>query len=417
MAYFRSDFLNILSERGFICHASGLVGLDNICSKGTITAYVGYDATASSLHVGNLLSIMMLSWLQLCGHRPIVLLGGGTSLIGDPSGKSETRKLLTADDVASNMCSISKLFEKLLDFDDSCSGAILTNNAEWLLKLNYIDFLRDVGRYFSVNKMLSFDSVRVRLEREQSISFLEFNYMLLQAYDFLELYHRYGCILQMGGSDQWGNMLNGIELGRRKNGLDLFAIASPLLSNAEGVKMGKSIRGSVWLCDEFLCPYDYWQYWRNIKDEDVSKFLSLYTRLPLSEVKQLSKLGGAELNEAKKILATEATAIVHGRKAAEIAAKTAHETFEEETLAINLPVVQLSKVEFGHGISVMDAFVRAGLALSNGEVRRGVIGKAIRVNGTLVVDPTLVLADADVTMDGFVKLSYGKKRHVLLRLI
>ncbi len=337
MSAFKSDFLRVLDERGFIHQISDPEGLDAAAKNGTITAYVGYDATATSLHIGNLISVTMLYWLQETGHRPITLMGGGTSMIGDPSFRDEQRKLLTPESIAANIEGIKKIFARILRYGDGRDDAIMVDNADWLLKLNYVEFLRDVGRHFSVNRMLTFDSVKLRLDREQSLSFLEFNYMILQAYDFVELNKRYGCVLQMGGSDQWGNIVNGIDLGHRMGTPQLYALTTPLLTTSSGAKMGKSATGAVWLNAENFSPYDFWQYWRNTEDADVERFLKIFTRLPLDEIKRLAALGGAEVNEAKKVLATEATAIVHGRAAAEQAAETARKTFEEGATADTLP--------------------------------------------------------------------------------
>jgi len=415
MASFKSDFLNVLSERGFIYQASDLDRLDVLCAESKIVAYVGYDATAPSLHVGNLLSVMMLFWLQSCGHKPIVLLGGTTSLVGDPSGLVGTRSILPDEVVKANMCSIGRFFPKLLDFGDGQSDALLVDNAEWLQKLEYIEFLRDVGRHFSVNKMLAFESVKSRLEQNLPISFLEFNYMILQGYDFVELYRRYGCVLQMGGSDQWGNMVNGIDLGRRQEDADLFAVSCPLITNSDGVKIGKSLGRAVWLCGDLYDPYDYWQYWRNVKDEDVGRFLKLYTKLPLQEIQRLVELGGSEINEAKKILATEATSIVHGSVIADLAAKTARETFEEGGVSLDLPTVEVPSAVLRDGLGVLDAFVRACLTSSKSDTKRQIAGKAIFVNGRLIDDANSLLTHDDVTDAGTIKLSFGKKKHVLLK--
>lgn len=415
MRKFKSDFLNVLSERGFIHQISDLEGLDDAASKGTITGYVGYDATATSLHIGNLISATMLYWLQETGHRPIVLMGGGTSMIGDPSFRDEQRRLLSPEAIANNIEGIKRIFGKILRFGDGPRDAFMVNNADWLLELKYIEFLRDVGRHFSVNRMLSFDSVKQRLEREQSLSFLEFNYMILQAYDFVELNQRYGCILQMGGSDQWGNIINGIDLGHRMNTPQLYALTTPLLTTASGAKMGKTASGAVWLNPDLYSPYDFWQFWRNTEDDDVERFLKIFTRLPMDEIARLAKLGGAEINEAKKVLATEATAIVHGREAAEAAAETARKTFEEGALAESLPTIELPSGEIEGGLGVLNAVVRAGLAASNGEVRRAIANRAIRVNDRPVTDDKAVIGLNDVTPEGVIKISFGRKRHVLLR--
>ncbi len=411
MTSFRSDFLHTLASRGFIHQTSDDAGLDDLFRTEKVTAYIGFDATAPSLHAGSLIQIMMLHWMQKTGHRPIALMGGGTTMIGDPSFKDEARKLLSAEAIEDNLKGIRKSFSRYIDFD---AGAVMVNNAEWLLGLNYVEFLRDVGRHFSVNRMLSFDSVRLRLDREQSLSFLEFNYMILQAYDFVELWKREGCRLQMGGSDQWGNIVNGIELGHKMAGASLFALTSPLLTTSSGAKMGKTASGAVWLDEAMLSPYEFWQYWRNTEDADVARFLKLYTTMPLDEVERLAALGGAEINEAKKILATEITALLHSRDKAEAAAETARKTFEEGALAADLPTVTISQNEIGPGIGVLSLFVRAGLAASNGEARRHVQGSALRLNDEVVGDEKRVVTGADVR-DGVIKLSLGKKKHVLVR--
>jgi tyrosyl-tRNA synthetase len=415
MSAYQSDFLNVLAERGFIHQVSEPDALDTLAHKSTITAYIGFDCTAPSLHVGHLLPIMMLHWLQQTGHRPIALMGGGTSRVGDPSGKDESRRLLTGDIINANLKSIRAIFSHFIRFGDGPSDAVMANNADWLNALNYIDFLRDVGRHFSINRMLSFDSVKLRLERQQELSFLEFNYMILQAYDFVELYRRYGCIMQMGGSDQWGNIVNGIDLGRRLHNAQLFALTSPLITMSSGAKMGKTAAGAVWLNAEQLSPYDYWQYWRNTEDGDVVRFLKLFTVLALPEIERLAALQGAEINEAKKVLATEATALVHGRAAADAAAETARQTFEEGTLAATLPTVEVPRAELKAGISVPAAFVKAGLAASNGEVRRAIANNAMMINDARVTGDKAAISEADVTADGVIKLSMGRKRHVLLK--
>lgn len=415
MPEFKSDFLRILSERGFIHQTSDDRGLDELFSKETVTAYIGYDPTGNSLHVGHLTQIMMLYWLQQTGHRPITLMGGGTGMIGDPSFKDEARKLLTPEVINDNLAKMKQSFSRYLRFGDGPNDALMVNNADWLLELKYIDFLRDIGRHFSVNRMLSFDSVKLRLDREQSLSFLEFNYMILQAYDFTVLCQRYGCRLQMGGSDQWGNIVNGIDLGHRLGLPQLYALTSPLLTTASGQKMGKTASGAVWLNPDLLSPYDFWQYWRNTEDEDVERFLKIFTRLPLDEIARLAALKGAEINEAKKVLATEATAIVHGREAAESAAETARKTFEEGALAESLPTVEVPRAEVESGLGVLTAVVRAGLAASNGEVRRAIANNAIRINDRPVTDDRAIIGADDVTAEGVIKVSFGRKKHVLLR--
>jgi tyrosyl-tRNA synthetase len=412
MSAYKSDFLRILAERGFIHQVSDAEGLDAKAAGGPITAYVGFDATAPSLHIGNLLTIMMLRWLQKTGHRPIALMGGGTSKIGDPSGKDTTRTLLTNVQIDRNIASIRTVFSRFLDFE---AGAIMANNADWLDRLEYIPFLRDVGRHFTINKMLTFDSVKLRLEREQPLTFLEFNYMILQAYDFVELYKRHGCILQMGGSDQWGNIVNGIDLGRRLLNVQLFALTTPLLTTSSGSKMGKTETGAVWLNADAMSPYDYWQFWRNCEDADVGRLLKLFTELPLDEIGRLALLKGQELNEAKKVLATDATALLHGRAAAEQAAETARRTFEEGALAETLPTVEIPSGKLEPALSVLDAALHVGLVSSKSEARRQIKGGGLRVNDVAVGDEKMVLTPRDLTPEGVIKLSLGRKRHVLLR--
>jgi len=415
MSEFKSDFLHILHERGFIHQTSDNAGLDALFNRETVTAYVGYDATATSLHIGNLISATMLYWLQETGHRPIALMGGGTSMVGDPSFRDEQRKLLTPEAIDVNIEGIKRIFSRILRFGDGPSDAFIVNNAEWLLKLNYVEFLRDVGRHFSVNRMLSFDSVKLRLDREQSLSFLEFNYMIMQGYDFVELNRRHGCLLQMGGSDQWGNIINGVDLGHRMGTPQLYALTTPLLTTSSGAKMGKSATGAVWLNEDVFSPYDFWQYWRNTEDADVGRFLKIFTRLPMDEIARLVALGGSEINEAKKILATEATAIVHGREAAERSAETAKQTFEEGALAANLPSIDVPAAELQAGIGVLALFVRAALAESNGKVRQFLKDGAVRVNDTVISDDRQLIGTGDVTADGVIKLSLGKKKHILVR--
>jgi tyrosyl-tRNA synthetase len=411
----KSDFLYELTSRGYVHQCTDEAGLDHLAKTETITGYIGFDCTAPSLHVGNLLGIMMLRKMQQTGHRPIVLIGGGTTKVGDPSGKDEARKLLSEAEIASNIAVIQSVFHNFVSFGSGPTDALLINNADWLDKLNYIDFLRDYGRHFSVNRMLTYDSVKLRLEREQPLSFIEFNYMVLQAYDFVELYKRTGCRLQMGGSDQWGNIVGGIELGRRTEGVELFGLTTTLLTTASGAKMGKTASGAVWLNPDMLSPYDYWQYWRNTEDADVTRFLKLFTELPLVEIDRLSKLKGAELNEAKKVLATEATALVHGREAADRAAETARTTFEEGALAANLPSIEVSQAELKKGLGVLNACVQAGFVKSTGEARRQIKGGGIRVNDETVDDEKRLLTLSDLTPEGAIKLSLGKKRHVLVR--
>ncbi|CAH0284588.1 Tyrosine--tRNA ligase [Agrobacterium fabrum] len=415
MSRFKSDFLRTLDERGFIHQISDEAGLDELFAKETVTAYIGYDPTASSLHVGHLTQIMMLHWMQKTGHQPISLMGGGTGMVGDPSFKEEARKLMTIDMIEDNITSLKHVFANYLDYDRAENPALMINNADWLRGLNYLEFLRDVGRHFSVNRMLSFDSVKTRLDREQSLSFLEFNYMILQAYDFVELNQRTGCRLQMGGSDQWGNIINGIDLGHRMGTPQLYALTSPLLTTSSGAKMGKSASGAVWLNKDLLPVYDFWQYWRNTEDADVVRFAKLFTTLPMDEIARIAALGGSEINEAKKILATEVTAILHGRAAAEEAAETARKTFEEGALAENLPSIEVPTSELNAGVGVLSLIVRAGLATSNGEARRHVQGGAVKINDQGVSDERQMIGTGEVTGDGVIKLSVGKKKHVLVR--
>ncbi len=409
-----SEFLHTLTERGFIHQCSDLAGLDAKARANEVVAYIGFDCTAPSLHVGSLVQIMMLHWLQKTGQKPITLMGGGTTRVGDPSGKDESRKLLSYEEIEANKNSIKTIFERFMTFGSGKTDAIMVDNADWLAPLNYIDFLRDVGRHFSVNRMLSFDSVKLRLEREHELSFLEFNYMVLQAYDFVELFRRLGCMLQMGGSDQWGNIVNGIDLGRRMGTAQLYALTSPLITTSSGAKMGKTAAGAVWLKPDVLSPYEYWQYWRNVDDADVGRFLKLFTLLPLDEIKRLEALDGNEINEAKKTLATEATALLHGREAAKQAEETARRTFEEHALAENLPSVDIAAEALEKGLGVLSAFVEAGLVNSTSEARRQIKGGGLKVNDVAVADERAVLTSKDL-LQGVVKLSFGRKRHVLLK--
>ena len=411
----QSDFLRTLIERGYLHQCSDLAGLDARAKAGEIVAYIGFDCTAPSLHVGSLVQIMMLRWLQKTGNKPVALMGGGTTRVGDPSGRDESRKLLSLDDIENNKNGIRKVFSNFLTFGEGKTDAVMVDNADWLTKLNYIDFLRDVGKHFSVNRMLSMDSVKLRLEREHELSFIEFNYMCLQAYDFAELSKRMGVNLQMGGSDQWGNIVTGIDLGRRMGTPQLYALTSPLLTTASGAKMGKTAAGAVWLEADMLPVYDYWQFWRNAEDGDVGRFLKLFTELPLDEIARLEALQGAEINEAKKVLALEATSMIHGRAAAELAAETARKTFEEGVTAASLPSVAVSRAELAAGLGVLTAFHKAGLVASTGEARRQVKGGGLRVNDAPVVDERAVLREADL-IDGAIKLSLGKKKHVLLKV-
>jgi tyrosyl-tRNA synthetase len=415
MTAFKSDFLNVLQQRGFIHQCSDFEGLDALAAKGQATAYVGYDCTAPSLHIGNYLTMMLLYWLQQSGNKPITLMGGGTTMVGDPSGKDESRALRSLEEIEANKASIRGVFAKVLRYGSGANDALMLDNAEWLTKLNWIEMLRDIGRHFSVNRMLTMDSVRLRLEREQEMSFIEFNYMVCQAYDFVELSRRVGCRLQMGGSDQWGNIVNGVDLGRRMGTPQLFALTTPLLTTASGAKMGKTAQGAVWLNADAFSPYDFWQYWRNVEDGDVVKFLKLFTTLPLGEIERLAALQGAEINEAKKALADAATTLLHGAEAARVAAETARQTFEEGAIDENLPTIEISRAELEAGAGVLALFVKAGLVASNGEARRQIKGGGLRVNDAAVTDEKLMLKLADLTPEGVVKLSLGKKRHVLLK--
>jgi len=410
----KSDFLRVLFERGFVHQCSDFAGLDALATKGDVIAYVGYDCTAPSLHIGNLISAMMLHWLQVTGNKPITLMGSGTTRVGDPSGKDETRKLLTIEQIDANKDSIKGVFSKFLSYGAGARDAMMVDNADWLTKLNYIDMLRDVGRHFSINRMLTMDSVKLRLEREQELSFIEFNYMILQSYDFVELARRFGCNLQMGGSDQWGNIVNGVDLGRRMGTHQLYALTTPLLTTASGAKMGKTAAGAVWLNADMFSPYDYWQFWRNTEDADVGRFMRLFTVLPLDEIRRLESLGGAEINEAKKVLATEATALLHGKPAANEAAETARKTFEQGETAATLPTIAVAHTDISAGMGVLAAFVTAGLVGSTGEARRLVQGGGLRVNDDPVSDPRAMIGLSDLR-DGVIKLSLGRKKHVLLR--
>lgn len=415
MEQVQSDFLKTVIDRGFMHQCTDLEALDARAMEGPIPAYIGFDATADSLHAGSLVPIMLLRTLQRTGHKPVVLMGGGTTKVGDPSGKDESRKLLTEDMIASNIDGIKQIFAKFLTFGDGPTDAIMVNNDDWLAGLNYIDFLRDYGRHFSVNRMLKFDSVAMRLEREQPLSFLEFNYMILQAYDFVELNRRHNVALQMGGSDQWGNIVNGVELGRRTDEAALFGLTVPLLTTASGAKMGKTANGAVWLNADRLSPYDYWQYWRNTEDADVGRFLRLFTDLPSDEIADLEKAEGAAINDVKIRLATEVTALCHGQDAAEAAAETARKTFVQGGMGDDLPSVDVTQSDLQDGIGILEALTKAGLTQSNGDARRQIKGGAIRVNDEKISDEkhTLTLEDAK---DGVVKLSMGKKKHALLKV-
>lgn len=415
MSGFKSEFLNTLNERGFIHQISDESGLDELLSKQSTSCYIGFDATAPSLHAGSLVQIMLLYWFQQTGHKPIALMGGGTTMVGDPSGKDESRKMLTPELIEQNKAGIKRVFSRFLQFQDQGGTAIMADNADWLLDLKYVDFLREYGRHFSVNAMLARDSVKMRLDREQHLSFLEFNYMILQAYDFVELNKRYDCRLQMGGSDQWGNIVSGVDLGRRAGTPDLFALTTPLLTTSSGAKMGKTADGAVWLEQEMLSAYDYWQYWRNVEDADIARFMKLFTTLPLDEISRYETLEGAEMNEAKKVLASEATAMVHGREAAELAAETARKTFEEGAAADTLPSISVSGVDLENGIGLLNLLVSAGFASSNGEARRHIKGGAIKINDKQVTDEKMAVTDDKLNDDGAIKLSMGKKKHVLVK--
>jgi tyrosyl-tRNA synthetase len=404
-----SEFLNILTQRGFIHQCSDFAGLDALAAKNDVTAYIGFDCTAASLHVGSLVQIMLLHWLQQTGNKPIVLMGGGTTRVGDPSGRDESRRILSIEDIENNKNGIQQVFAKFLKFGSGKTDAAMVDNAEWLTKLNYIDMLRDVGKHFSVNRMLAMDSVKMRLEREHELSFIEFNYMVLQAYDFAELARRYGCNLQMGGSDQWGNIINGIDLGRRMGTHQLYALTSPLITLSSGAKMGKTASGAVWLNADMRSPYDYWQFWRNTEDADVVRFLKLFTTLPLAEIEKLAALGGSEINEAKKVLANAATALLHGEAAAALAAETSHKTFVEGQSAEGLPRFELSLPR-----NVVQTCVDVGFAKSNGEARRSIQGGGIKINDVTVSDEKLELTASMLNADGVIKLSMGKKKHVLV---
>ncbi len=415
MSSYKSEFMKELSTRGYLNQCTDEEALDAKAKKEIITAYIGFDCTAPSLHVGSLLPIMMLRKLQKTGHKPIVLMGGGTTKVGDPSGKDESRQMITVEKINENMAGIKRIFEKFLTFGDGPTDAVMVNNADWLDELNYIEFLRDYGPHFTINRMLTFDSVKLRLEREQPLTFLEFNYMLLQAYDFLELKRRNNCTLQMGGSDQWGNIINGVDLTRRVDSSEVFGLTTSLLTTSSGAKMGKTAAGAVWLNEEMLSSYDYWQYWRNTEDADVGRFLRLFTELPLDEIERLEKLEGAEINEAKKILATEATTMAHSRQAADKAAQTALEAFEKGSMSEGLPTIEIPKAELDEGMGVLAAFVKAGLANSNGEARRHVQGGGAKVNDKAVSDVKAQLTADQLTDEGVIKLSIGKKKHVLVK--
>lgn len=412
----KSDFLNVLVQRGYVHQCTDVEALDALMAAGGVPCYIGFDATATSLHAGSLMQIMLLRRAQQCGHKPIVLMGGGTTKVGDPTGKDQQRALLTDDQIQQNIDGIRGVFDKFLTFGDGPSDAVMVNNADWLDGLGYVAFLRDFGVHFTINRMLSFDSVKLRLERESPMTFLEFNYMLMQAYDFHELYKRTGCRLQMGGSDQWGNIINGVELCRRVDGIEVFGLTTPLLTTASGAKMGKTEGGAVWLNADMLSPYDYWQYWRNTEDPDVGRFLRLFTEMPDDEIAKLEALEGQDINEAKKVLATEITALLHGRAAADQAAETARKTFEEGTLADSLPTVTVARARLDAGIGVLDLFVETGMADSKGEVRRLIKQGGVKINDKGVPNDSASVTANDLTADGFIKLSIGKKKHTLVNV-
>ncbi|WP_417448822.1 tyrosine--tRNA ligase [Kordiimonas sp.] len=414
MTGLKSEFLQILTERDFIHQATDLAALDAKMSEGPISAYIGFDCTARSLHVGSLVQIMMLRWLQKTGHKPIVLMGGGTSKIGDPSGRDESRQLMTDEIITDNMAGIRTVFDSLLTFGAGAKDAQMVNNGEWLDTLQYIPLLRDIGTHFTINRMLTFDSVKLRLDREQPLTFLEFNYMILQAYDFMELGKRYGCTLQMGGSDQWGNIINGIELGRRSAGLQLYGLTTPLITTADGKKMGKTASGAVWLNEDHLAAYDFWQFWRNTQDADVGKFLRLFTEIPMEEVRRLELLEGAEINDAKIILANAVTSLVRGKKAAMHAEATARETFVKGGAGADLPSVAVNKNSIQDGINVVDLFIIAGLGSSKGEVRRLIKQGGAKINDQKIGDAEDIISITALD-NGQIKLSAGKKRHALVR--
>ncbi|WP_300534070.1 tyrosine--tRNA ligase [uncultured Mameliella sp.] len=410
----KSDFMAVMMQRGYLADCTDYQALDEALSQGVVTAYIGYDATAQSLHVGHLLNIMMLRWFQKTGHKPITLMGGGTTKVGDPSFRADERPLLTPDQIDANIDGMKQVFAKYLDYGESGNGALMLNNAEWLDGLNYLEFLRDIGRHFSVNRMLSFESVKSRLDREQSLSFLEFNYMILQAYDFLELYRRYGCTLQMGGSDQWGNIVNGIDLTRRVLDEEIYGLTSPLLTTSDGRKMGKSQGGAIWLNSDMLSPYEFWQFWRNTTDADVGRFLKLYTEMPLDECNRLGALAGSEINDAKIVLANAVTTLCHGAEAAAAAEATAREVFEKGGVGDDLPTLELSAAELGDGISIVQLIVKSGLAKSGKEAKRLIAENGARIDDAPLTDAGMML-DAGALASP-VKLSAGKKRHALVKL-
>jgi tyrosyl-tRNA synthetase len=412
MSKFASEFLNLLSERGYIHQCSDFEGLDALAARNGVVCYIGFDCTAPSLHIGSLVQIMLLHWAQKTGQKTITLMGGGTTRVGDPSGRDESRRLLSLEEIEANKSGIQQVFSRFLTFGSKPKDALLVDNAEWLTKLNYVDMLRDIGRFFSINRMLTMDSVKLRLERQHELSFIEFNYMILQAYDFVELARRYGTNLQMGGSDQWGNIVTGIDLGRRMGTDQLYALTTPLITTSSGAKMGKTAQGAIWLNADMLSPYDYWQFWRNTEDGDVARFLRLFTVLPLAEIERLERLAGSEINDAKKVLANEATELLHGKAASEQAAQTAKQTFEEGQSGSGLPTY---KVDLNSGLGLLAAIVQVGFASSNSEARRHVQGGAIRINDAAVSDDRMMLTTQMMNADGAIKLSMGKKKHALLR--
>ena len=416
MTTYKSDFLNTLDQRGFIHQCSDFAGLDTMAAQGKVVAYIGYDCTGPSLHIGHFITAMMQHWLQATGNKPVTLMGGGTTRVGDPSGKDETRVIRSIEEIEANKNSIKGVFAKLLRFGDGPTDAVMIDNAEWLTKLNWIEMLRDVGKHFSVNRMLAMDSVKMRLDREHEMSFIEFNYMICQAYDYVELARRLGCNLQMGGSDQWGNIIQGVDLGRRMGLKDpLYALTTPLLTTASGTKMGKTAAGAVWLNEDQFSAYDFWQFWRNTEDGDVTRFLKLFTLLPLDEIAKLAALQGADINEAKKVLATEATALLHGRAKAEAAAASAQKTFEQGGIGGELPTIEVPRADVDNEFGILAAFITAGLVKSNGEAKRQIQGGGLRVNDVQVVDEKAKLTARDINSDGIIKLSLGKKKHVLIK--
>jgi len=417
MANYKSDFLNTITERGFLHQCSDIHALDKLAADSIVPAYIGFDCTAPSLHVGSLLPIMLLRWLQKTGHKPIVLMGGGTTKVGDPSGKDHSRQLLTEKEINQNMRGIKSVFKKYLNFGEGPTDAIMINNDDWLSKLAYIDFLRSYGSHFTINRMLTFDSVKLRLDREQPLTFLEFNYMILQAYDFLELCRRNNCLMQMGGSDQWGNIINGIELGRRIDNVQLFGLTTPLMTTSSGAKMGKTATGAVWLDSKQMPVYDFWQFWRNTEDADVGRFMRLFTEIPVDEILRFESLKNIEINEAKKILANEVTKLCHGKKETEVAMKTAEETFEGIGISTNLPTIEISNSDLETGVPAFVLIRKAGLAHSNGEARRLIKGKGARLNDQNITNETQLVSTSDKNEEGLIKLSAGKKRHVIIRVI